>query len=216
MKLTTTTFVSLDGVAQAPGGPDEDPSDGFALGGWCVPFVDEDFGARITEIFGHGDAFLFGRRTFEIMAAFWPQVTDPDDVVAARFNSRPKHVVSQTLAHADWAGTSIVRGDLRAAVDELKARPGDELQVHGSGRLVRSLHDLGLIDEYRVFTFPVVLGSGRRLFSDGAAPTSFELVDHERSRGGIAFSVLRPTGPVARGTVELQDGAEAMRPVSDQ
>jgi len=216
MKLTTTTFVSLDGVAQGPGGPEEDPRDGFALGGWVIPFVDEEFGARIGEVFGHGDAFLFGRRTFELMSAFWPNVTDPNDVVAARFNARPKHVVSKTLERADWAGTTIVRGDLRAAVEELKAQPGDELQVHGSCRLVRSLHDLGLVDEYRLFIFPVVLGSGLRLFSEGAAPTGFELVDHARSGSGIAFHVLRPTGPVKRGTVELADGAEAMRPVADQ
>jgi dihydrofolate reductase len=213
MKLTTTTFVSLDGVAQGPGGPDEDRRDGFALGGWVIPFVDEEFGARISAIFDHGDAFLFGRVTYELMAAFWPNVTDPDDVVAARFNARPKHVVSQSLAQADWAGTTIVRGDLRAAVEELKARPGDELQVHGSCRLVRSLHDLGLVDEYRVFTFPVVLGSGLRLFSEGAAPTGFELVDQARSASGITFSTLRPTGPPSHGTVELQDGAETMRPV---
>jgi dihydrofolate reductase len=213
MKLTTTTFVSLDGVAQGPGGPDEDRRDGFALGGWLVPFADEEFGVRVTEIFGHGDAFLFGRVTYELMAAFWPSVTDPNDAVAARFNSRPKHVVSRTLAEAGWAGTTIVRGDLRAAVEELKAQPGDELQVHGSCRLVRSLHDLGLVDEYRVFTFPVVLGGGLRLFSEGAAPTGFELVDHGRSASGITFSTLRPTGPVSRGTVELEGGAEATHPV---
>jgi dihydrofolate reductase len=213
MKLTTTTFVSLDGVAQGPGGPDEDRRDGFALGGWVIPFVDEEFGARISEVFGHGDAFLFGRKTYELMSAFWPNVTDPNDAVAARFNSRPKHVVSQTLAQADWAGTSIVRGDLRAAVEELKAQPGDELQVHGSCRLVRSLHDLGVVDEYRLFTFPVVLGGGLRLFSEGASPTGFELVDQARSTSGITFSTLRPTGPVGRGTVGLEGGAETMTPV---
>jgi dihydrofolate reductase len=208
MKLTTTTFVSLDGVAQAPGGPTEDPSDGFTLGGWVVPFFDAELGGYMSDVFGHGDAFLFGRRTFEIMGAFWPNVTDPDDVIAARFNSRPKHVVSATLRTADWAGSSIVTGDLRSAVEALKALPGEELQVHGSCRLVRSLHDLGLVDEFRLITFPLVLGSGRPLFGAGAAPTTFELVDQRRTPRGVVIQVLRPSGPVTPGAVELVDGAE--------
>ena len=211
MKLTATTFVSLDGVSQAPGGPTEDPSDGFTLGGWVVPFVDEENFASIGEIFGRADAFLFGRRTFEIMAAFWPNVTDPTDVVATRFNTRPKHVVSSTLTSTEWEGSTIIDGDLRTAVEELKAQPGDELQVHGSCRLVRSLHDLGLIDEHNLYVFPVVLGSGRPLFPHGTVPKNFELVRSETTPAGITILVLRPSGDIVQGDVVIEDGVGVMR-----
>ena len=211
MKLTATTFVSLDGVSQAPGGPTEDPSDGFTLGGWVVPFADPDNFAVMGDVFSRADAFLFGRRTFEIMSAFWPNVTDPDDIIATRFNTRPKHVVSRTLSTADWAGSTIVDGDLRTAVEALKEQPGDELQVHGSCKLVRSLHDLGLVDEHRLLIFPLVLGSGRPLFPHGTLPKSFELVSSDTTPRGITILVLRPSGDVARGNVEIEDGAEVMR-----
>jgi dihydrofolate reductase len=211
MKLTATTFVSLDGVSQAPGGPTEDPSDGFTLGGWVIPFVDAENFAVMGEVFGRADAFLFGRRTYEIFSAFWPNVTDPDDIVASRFNTRPKHVVSRTLTTADWDGSTIVDGDLRTAVEALKTQPGDELQVHGSCKLVAGLHDLGLIDEHRLLIFPVILGSGRPLFPHGMLPKSFELVSSDTTPGGITILVLRPRGGVALGDVGIEDGAEVMR-----
>ena len=211
MELTLTTFLSIDGVMQSPGGPSEDPSNNFALGGWLVPFADMDMGTYVTEWFSRADAFLFGRKTFEIMAAFWPNVTDPHDDVAARLNGKPKFVATSTTTLAEWAPSTLVHGDLRIAVERLKALPGDEIQVHGSGRLARSLHDLGLIDEYRLWTFPVVLGEGLRLFSDGAIPTSFELVDHKTTSTGVTIHSFRPTGPITQGAFDIEDGAEVTR-----
>jgi dihydrofolate reductase len=166
MKLTLSTFVSIDGVMQSPSDPAEDPRDGFGLGGWLVPFIDKAW----PQWFPQADAFLLGRRSFELMGAYWPNVTDPDDITAASLNTKPKYVVSSTLTSAAWAPTSFITGDLRTAVEKLKREPGNEIQVHGSGRLAHSLHDLGLIDEYRLWTFPVVLGKGLRLFSDGPSP----------------------------------------------
>jgi len=175
MKLTVTTFLTLDGVMQGPGGADEDRSDGFELGGWLPAFMDPAAGTFVAEWFARADAFLLGRRTFETFAAFWPRVTDPGDPVASRLNGRPKFVVTRTLTATTWTGTELVTDDLATAVGAIKAMPGDEGQVHGSGTLVRSLHDLGLTDEYRLWTFPVVVGQGRRLFTGGLVPRSFEL-----------------------------------------
>jgi len=204
MKLTLSTFMSIDGVMQSPAHRTEDTRDGFTLGGWLTPFVAEDW----PQWFARADAFLLGRRTFEEMSAYWPKVTDPDDITAARLNTRPKYVVSRTLTSAEWAPTTFIAGDLRTAVEELKAQPGDELQMHGSGRLARSLHDLGLIDEYRLWTFPVVLGTGLRLFSEGAIPTSMKIVDHQLTGAGVSIHTFRPAGPVIQGDHEVEDGVE--------
>lgn len=211
MRLTITTFLSIDGVMQSPGGPWEDTSNGFDLGGWVPPYIDEGFGAFMDGVFAHADAFLLGRKTFEIFAAFWPDVTDPDDTVATKLNGKTKYVPTSTVAETSWANTTLVDGDLAETVTALKTEPGDELQVHGSGRLARSLHDLGLIDEYRLLTFPVVLGKGSRLFSDGAVPTEFEQVDHTMTGSGISISTLRPTGPARTGDVVIEDGAEVIK-----
>jgi len=208
MELTLTTFLSIDAVMQSPGAPTEDPSNGFTLGGWLVPFADQDMGTFVSQWFSHADAFLFGRRTYEIMAGFWPGVTDPGDVVAARLNNKPKHVVTKTPMTTDWAPSTVIDGDLRTAVEQLKALPGDELQVHGSGRLARALHDLGLIDEYRLWTFPVVLGKGQRLFSDGALPTSLELTSSRTTSTGVTINTFRPTGPLRQGAFAVEAGAE--------
>ena len=189
MKLTATTFMTLDGVVQgpghAPGGRPEDPSDGFELGGWTEPYDDEDFQRLTVEEFEHADAFLLGRRTYDIFCGFWPDVTDPVNPLAARLNGAPKHIASRSPQALDWAGAVQLQGDLVEAVQELKDQQGDELQVHGSGVLLRSLWDAGLVDEWRLRVFPVVLGSGRQLFGSGRVPGSLRLVDSRTTASGI-------------------------------
>lgn len=172
-KLVSTVFVSLDGVYQAPGGPEEDTSGGFGQGGWTFPYADDDFGGFVGESFGRAGAFLLGRHTYDIFAGYWPKVTDPGNPVAAKLNALPKYVVSATVENPGWAGTTVLSGDLAEEVRELKERTEGEVQIHGSGALVRSLVNLGLIDTLHLLTFPVVLGEGRRLFVEGAAPTRF-------------------------------------------
>jgi dihydrofolate reductase len=192
MKLTLTAFLTIDGVMQSPGGPTEDGTDGFELGGWLIPFADTDMGTYATEWFAEADAFLLGRKTYEIMRRHWPRVTDPNDVVATQLNTLPKHVVSGALRAPSWPNTHVVVGDLKSAIEALKSAPGRELQVHGSRDIARSLHELGLIDEYRLWIFPVVLGKGRRLFDDGSRPTTFELIDTRTTSTGVSIHSLVP------------------------
>ncbi len=193
-KLIATTFLSLDGVYQGPGGIDEDTSGGFDVGGWATPFYEEGMAALAEEWIARAGAFLLGRRTHDIFAAHWPKVTDPADPLASRLNGLPKHVVSRTLKDSPWPGTSIVAGDVVESVRDLKSRPGDEIQVHGSGALLRTLIDHDLVDEYRLWLFPVVLGKGRRLFPDGVVPKKFEHVESRRTGAGVTVLVLRPAG----------------------
>ncbi len=202
MELTATTFISLDGVCQGPGGPTEDPSDGFERGGWLAPHFDEGCGTFITEVFERADAFLLGRRTYEIFAGFWPKQTDPNDPVASLLNSLPKYVPSTTLAKPDWAGTEVLTGDVAARIRELKAKPGRELQVHGSGQLVRFLLDQGLLDELNLLVFPVIVGQGRRLFPEDGSALGLSLESSRTTGSGVTISVYRPTGPAEFGSVE--------------
>lgn len=214
MKLTVHTFVSLDGVMQGPGGPDEDRAGGFGLGGWVVPWVTEaEFGSIVDGWFAKADAILFGRTTYDMMAAFWPGVTDPADTVAARLNTLPKYVVSTTLRDPGWQHTTLIDAsttDVVAAVQAIKDQPGGELQVHGSCGLIHTLHDAGLVDEYRLIVFPVVLGTGKRLFEQGAVPRSFEVAGRGTTSFAGTYLELRPTGAPSVGDIEVVDGKESV------
>jgi dihydrofolate reductase len=205
MRLTLQTFLTLDGVMQAPGGPTEDPSGGFEHGGWSFAFGDEDFGTAVSEFFADADAFLLGRKTYEIFAAHWPRVTDPDDPIAAPLNALPKYVASKTLTSAAWNNTTILDGDLVAEVERLKALPGKEIQVHGSGALAGQLIEADLIDEYRLFTFPVHLGSGRPLFGEGMRPGALRLLDTRVTGAGVVIARYAPAGPVPKGSYQFDD-----------
>ncbi|PCG86608.1 deaminase [Streptomyces sp. WZ.A104] len=201
-ELTLTAFLTLDGVYQAPGGVDEDTSGGFAYGGWVFPYADEDMGAFMEEVFRRPAAFLLGRRTYDIFAAYWPKVTEEDDLIAAGLNELPKYVVSSTLRDPQWQGTTVLDGDLVTEVTRLKERTrGGELQVHGSGQLARALHEAGLIDTYRLLVFPVLLGAGRRLFGEGGAPTALEPTSARTTSSGIAIQTYRRGGPARFGTI---------------
>jgi len=206
MKLTVQTFLTLDGVMQAPGGPDEDPSGAFTHGGWQAPFADPAVGDFVVELNRHASAFLLGRRTFDIFRGHWPDQTDPDDPLATAINTRPKYVVSKSLGEADatWRGehpdtAHLLTGDVVAAVQALKDEPGDELQIWGSGELLQTLLQHGLVDRFRLMTFPLVLGSGRRLFNDGILPTTMRAVDLVVTDLGIVVGTYEPAGPVGYG-----------------
>jgi dihydrofolate reductase len=202
MRLTLHTFLTLDGVLQAPGGPEEDPSSGFTHGGWAFPFDDEDFGAAIAGWFDGAGAFLLGRHTYEIFSGYWPKITDPANPVAAKLNALPKYVASATLTSADWAGTTVLRGDVLTEVAKLKEQPGGELQVHGSGALAHALIDADLIDEYRLLFFPVHLGSGKKLFRDGAKAASLRLLTSSVTSTGVVIATYEPAGPVQYGSFD--------------
>jgi dihydrofolate reductase len=206
MRLVLITFISQDGVVQAPGGPNEDRDGGFEHGGWSVPFWGDDIGAAIDEWFGNVEAFLLGRRTYEIFSSAWPQVTDPDDPVASNLNSLPKYVASRTLDVVSWNGAQLLRGDVVQAVEELKRQPGGELQIHGSGSLAQTLIAHGLVDEYRLITHPVVLGKGKRLFGDGARPATLRRIEHRDLATGGSIDVFEAAGDVEVGSFEIVDG----------
>jgi len=193
MKLTTTAQVSVDGVMQGPGGPEEDERGRFERGGWA--HFDDEAGAVMDEIYQRADAFLFGRRTYEIFAGSWGAWDDPgDSPIWTALNTKPKYVVSTTLTDPQWADTTVLAGDVAAAIGELKARRGGELQVHGSGNLVRWLFDNQLVDEITLLTVPVVVGQGTRLFPDTGPDAALDLVDSRATPKGVTIQVYRPTG----------------------
>jgi dihydrofolate reductase len=203
MRLTLTEFVTLDGVYQGPGGPTEDTSGGFSQGGWLVPFFDDALGRFMVSVFDEVDAFVLGRRTYEIFAGWWPKVTDSNDPIASRLNTLPKYVPSRTLATADWQNSTVLNGDVVAEVAKLKEQPGRELQMHGSGALAQTLFDAGLIDAIRLIVFPVVLGTGKRLFAEGRTPSSFRLTDVTSTPTGVTLQTLELAGPPEYGEVEM-------------
>jgi dihydrofolate reductase len=201
MKLTTTTFVSVDGVMQGIGAPDEDRSGGFERGGWTTPLFDNETGSYLTEIYQRADAFLFGRRTYEIFAGSWGTVADPSmNAVAESLHSRPKYVASTTLTEPQWANTTVLSSEIAAAIDELRAKPGGELLVPGSGTLIRWLLANDLVDQMDLLIFPVVVGQGTRLFPDTGPDRTLELVESRATPRGVTIQVYRPAGRLQVGT----------------
>jgi dihydrofolate reductase len=195
MKLTTITHVSVDGVMQGLGGPDEDRRGGFERGGWALPLFDDEAATFVNQVYQRADAFLLGRRTYEIFAGSWGTWDDPgDSPIWTALNTQPKYMVSTTLTDPRWADTTVLSGDVAAAVGELKAKPAGELQVHGSGNLVRWLFDRQLVDEIALLTYPVVVGQGTRLFPDTGPDSALELLDSRATSGGVTIQVYRPTG----------------------
>jgi dihydrofolate reductase len=201
MKLTTTTMVSLDGVMQGPGGPDEDRSGGFDRGGWIAPYGDDETMGFINKTYARADAFLFGRRTYDIFAGYWGAMDDPGhSPVWTALHTQPKYVASTTITDPAWAGTTVLTGDLATAIPELKGKPGGELQVHGSGALIRWLLEHELVDELNLLISPVVVGQGTRLFPDAGPDLALDLVESAIASNGVTMQVLRPAGRPAYAT----------------
>ena len=193
MKLTTTVQISVDGVMQGPGGPEEDERGVFERGGWA--HFDDESGTAMDEIYQRAGAFLFGRRTYEVFAGSWGAWPDPgDSPIWKALHLQPKYVASTTLTKPRWAHTTVLSSDVAAAVRELKAKPGRELQVQGSGALIRWLLDNQLVDEITLFTFPVVVGQGTRLFPGTGPDIALDLVDSRPTPKGITIQVYRPSG----------------------
>ena len=201
MRLTVMSHLTLDGVMQSNGKPEPQLHDGFEQGGWQVPYLDEDFARLVADWIAAADGFLFGRGTYELFAGHWPLVTDPSDAIATRLNSAPKYVVSTTLERAEWNNSTLVHGDVVKEVTRLKQQPGNELQVHGSATLIRTLMQHNLIDAYRLFIHPVVLGNGKRLFTIGTTPTALKLVDTKTTSRGVVVHVYEPSGKPEYGVV---------------
>lgn len=230
--LVAGAFVTLDGVMQAPGGPDEDPDGGFTHGGWLVPWFDEAFGRIQADWTSRAGAFLLGRKTAEMFAASWPKSTDPEDVIAVALNTRPKYVASRTLDRLDWQNTAILDGDVVAAVEALKhgravpckgagraAGAGaasvparGEIQVHGSSDLLQTLLKHDLVDVLRIWQFPVVVGGGKRLFGTGALPRSFHLIEMEANSTGAILMVYQRVGGLRYGEVEVGEEIKLFDP----
>jgi dihydrofolate reductase len=197
-ELIVTTFLTLDGVMQAPGGPEEDASGGFEHGGWSVKYWDDSMGQQMGEFMGKPFDLLLGRKTYEIFAAYWPHATD--EQVAGPLNSARKYVASRTLKTVDWNNSTLLEGDVGEAVAKLKKESGPEIQVHGSGNLIQTLMKQNLVDRYILWVFPVVLGTGKRLFSDGAVPAGMRLADTTTSSTGVVIGKYEPAGAIDYGS----------------
>jgi dihydrofolate reductase len=202
-KLIVGTFLTLDGVMQAPGGPNEDREGGFQHGGWLVPYFDEKLVEMMTQWTKRAGAFLLGRKTYQIFANSWPKSTDPADEIATALNTRPKFVASRTLDTLEWSNSVLLKGDVVEEVAKLKAPEGGEIQVHGSSDLLQTLLRHNLVDALRIWQFPVVLGTGKRLFGEGTIPGSFRLVDTQLATTGAVLHVYERAGALKYGEVEV-------------
>lgn len=194
MRLVVMTFVSLDGVYQGPGSPDEDRSDGFSRGGWFVPYLDQAFLEQAREWLQKAGGLLLGRRTYESFSRDWPEMNKPDDAIGLMMNSLPKYVASSSLKTAGWGPATIFAGDTVKQVQALKAQDGGELQVHGSGSLARSLLAAGIVDELRLIVAPVIVGAGHKLFGDEGAGTAMRALRNETTPGGLNIQVFERVG----------------------
>jgi dihydrofolate reductase len=200
-KLMVNTFMTLDGVMQAPGGPEEDDSGGFTQGGWSVNYWDDMMGQVMDEAMGRPFALVLGRRTYDIFAAYWPHATD--NSAAKPLNEATKYVASRSRPTLDWNNSVLLDGDAAEAVAALKREDGPELQVHGSANLIQTLLRHHLVDQYRLWVFPCVVGSGKRLFSEGTVPAGLKLVDSKVSTTGVVIGTYEPAGELVTGTFAL-------------
>jgi dihydrofolate reductase len=199
-KIVILSFISLDGVMQAPGGPEEDKSNGFRYGGWVSPFFDEFGGNVMLEQMNHDFDLLLGRKTYDIFASYWP-TADPENPITPKFNSARKYVVSGSLKKADWNNSVIINRNVPEEITKLKAMNGPEIQVHGSGNLIQTLLKNNLADELWLKIFPVILGSGKRLFADETLSRSLQLKDYKVSPSGVIFANYKRSGEVKTGTI---------------
>jgi dihydrofolate reductase len=206
-KLIVSTFASLDGIMQAPGGPEEDPTGGFTLGGWMFSYGDESMDISASGFDGKDRELLLGRRTYEIFEAYWPYQPD-DHPIARTLNAAKKYVASRTLTVLRWNNSTLLHGDVVSAINALKAQPGPDLQMIGSGNLIQTLQAASLIDEYNVWTFPVVLGRGKRLFSETARPSALRLVRSQVSTTGVVMSTYVPNGDIRPGSFASGEPSE--------
>lgn len=202
-RLVVGAFTTLDGVMQGPGAPDEDREGGFDHGGWLVPFADDAFVNSMTAWTLRAGAFLLGRKTYEIFAASWPNSTDPQDQSAVALNTRPKHVASRTLKTVEWQNSSLLQGDVPAAVRALKEQDGGEIQVHGSSDLLQTLLAQDMVDTLRIWQFPVTLGAGKKLFGSGTMPRGFRLVETQATATGALLTVYERVGGLKYGQLEV-------------
>jgi dihydrofolate reductase len=203
-KLAVNTFMSLDGVMQSPGGPDEDPTGGFTHGGWAANYFDDDMMGRMAESGPY--ELLLGRGTYEIFAAHWPYDEGP---IADHLNSTRKHVASRTLEQVDWNNSTLITGDVADYVEQLKSQDGPEIQVHGSPGLIQTLLEHDLIDEYRMWIFPLVIGTGKRFFGDGTIAAGLKLVDSKVSKTGVTINIYERAGEIDAGSFEFDEPTEA-------
>ncbi|HVX47913.1 MAG TPA: dihydrofolate reductase family protein [Candidatus Saccharimonadales bacterium] len=200
-KLVVLSFISLDGVMQAPGGPEEDTSGGFKYGGWTVPYSDEASGKMMLEQMSMPFDLLLGRKTYDIFAGYWPK-QDPEHPVAAPFNKATKYVVSHSQPELSWENSTLIEGDAAQKIKELKQSDGPMLQVHGSGNLIQTLLKNDLVDELWLKTYPVTLGPGKRLFAEGTIPAAFELTESKTTSKGVIFANYKKAGEVKTGSFD--------------